>query len=742
MKACKAPRSLRLAVGAGAVAAAALSAGHASAEAGASDGGRAVGSVTVTATRAQHPYVDLQAPYKTDRSASGKITQDLLDLSKSVSVLSEQVIHDSGATSFRDLMRTQPGVTLGTGEGGNAYGDRIFIRGFDARNDIYVDGVRDPGVGSRETFAVEQVEILKGPSSTFGGRGTTGGAVSLVSKQARDMDFGDVEATVGTDQTRRLTVDVNRAISDSLAVRVNAMVHDSNVARRNDVWGERWGVAAAVRYQPTDKLVLSADYFHLQTNEMPDWGVPYDVANNRPFQVDPSNFYGVLARDFRETFSDISTVKAEYDPGGQVSLRSILRYGRGGNAYTASAPERPNPVAGTVSANAKRRDATTDYLVSQTEATFRFDTGPLEHALVTGFEISRERILNRGRATTECATLPCTGGTSNPLQDLHHPDPAMAWTVTDDDVTSLTRTRVNSRAAYALDTVRLGEHWQLLGGVRYDVYDVDLSQTTLATGAVTARSSKSRFWNWHVGLTYKPVANGSFYVSYGSSSNPSGEQLDSVALDYGGLDPRTVDLDPERNRAIEVGTKWNVFDEHLNLTAALFRIDKDNARMATAPGRDAPVALVGHMRSQGVELGASGAVTSRLSVFGGLTLLDAKITDAPIASDIGAKFPNVPDVSFTLTGRYQVTDRGYLGATANYNGRKHGGTVAAQDTQVPGYWRFDLFGGYQITRRIAVSFNILNVTDKVYYDALYRSATPFVYVAPGRSALVKLDYEF
>jgi catecholate siderophore receptor len=731
-----------LAAGVGALAAAALSAGHASAEAGDSDGGRTVDSVTVTATRAEHPYVDLQAPYKTDRLASDRITQDLLDLSKSVTVLSNQVIHDSGATSFRDLMRTQPGVTLGTGEGGNAYGDRIFIRGFDARDDVYVDGVRDPGVGSRETFAVEQVEIMKGPSSTFGGRGTTGGAVNLVSKQARDMDFTDVEATVGTDRTRRLTVDVNRALGDKLAVRVNAMVHGSDVARRDDVFNDRWGVAAAVRYQPTSKLVLSADYYHLDTDEMPDWGVPYDLAHNRPFQVDPSNFYGVLARDFRRTFADIATARVEFDPGGRVQLRSIFRYGRGGNAYTASAPERPDPVAGTVSANAKRRDATTDYLVNQTEATVRFDTGPVGHALVAGVEVSRERILNRGRATTECASLPCAGGTSNPLQDLYHPDPGIAWTVADDAITSLTRTRVNSRAAYALDTLRLGEHWQLLGGVRYDIYDADLSQTTLATGAVSARTANSRFWNWHVGLTYKPVPNGSLYVSYGSSSNPSGEQLDATAFDYGGLDPRTVDLAPERNRAVELGTKWNVFHEHLNLSAALFRIDKDNARMATAPGRDAPVALVGHERAQGIEFGASGAVSSRLSVFGGLTLLDAKITDSPIASQIGAKFPNVPDVSFTLTGRYQVTNRAYLGGTANYNGRKYGGTLAAQDTQAPGYWRFDLFGGYQITRRVAVSVNLLNLTDKVYYDALYRSATPFVYVAPGRSALLKLDYEF
>lgn len=730
----KAPKSLRL--GAGALLAATLSAGAAKAD----DAGD---SVNVTGYRLEHPYADPDAPYKTNRSASAKITQDLLDLSKSVSVLSEQVIHDSGATSFRDLMRTQPGVTLGTGEGGNAFGDRIFIRGFDARNDVYVDGVRDPGVGSREVFDIEQIEILKGPSSTFGGRGTTGGTVSLISKQPQMAgNFGDVELTLGTDQTRRAILDLNRIVSDKLTVRLNAMVHRSDVAGRDYVFNNRWGVAAAIRYQPVEQLVLGADYFHLDTDELPDWGVPYDIANNRPFQVDRNNFYGVLARDFRETFADIVTAKATWDPTGAVSLRTILRYGRSGNAYTASAPEQPNITAGTVRANAKRRDADTDYLVNQTDATFRFNLGPVQHVVVAGLEVSNEQILNRGRSFTECAVLPCTGATANPVMDLFHPNAAIPWTVNDNGVVSLTDTDVSSRAGYLLDTIRIGERLELLGGVRYDVYEPTLTQTSIATGAVTRRSARSSFWNWHVGVTYKPAPNGSLYASIGSSSNPSGEQLDSVSLDYGGLDPRIVNLAPERNRAYEIGTKWDLFEGHLNLTAALFRIEKVNARAPVAPGNTAAVVLLGKQRAQGIELGASGAISDRWSVFGGLTLLDAKITESPQAAQVGAKFPNVPSTSFNLTTRYKLTDKAHIGGTATYNSRRHGGTVAAQSTQIPSYWRLDLFGGYQLTGRVLVSFNILNLTDEVYYDALYRSATPFTYVAPGRSAQVKFDYHF
>jgi catecholate siderophore receptor len=743
MSSVRAPRSLRLAGGVAAATVAGMAAGTAFAQdtatvmAAAADA--TVDPVTVTARAVEHPYADPIAPYKTDRLAGTKITQDVLDLSKSVSVLSRQVIDDSGALTFRDLMRTQSGVTLGTGEGGNAFGDRIFIRGFDARNDVYIDGVRDPGVGAREVFAVEQIEILKGPSSAFGGRGTTGGAVSLISKKAEQGNFGKVEAALGTDTTKRIVVDINQKLSDTFAVRLNLLGHESRVAGRNEVFNNRWGAALALNWRPNEKLNVAADYYHVATDEMPDWGVPYDLANNRPFKVKRDNFYGVLQRDFRKTWTDIYTLRGSYDVSENLTFQTLFRYGNSLNAYVASAPEQPSTVTNTVRANAKRRDAVTEYYVNQTSGTAKFDTGRFRHTLVGGFEISREQILNRGRAFTECATLPCTGTTANPVQDLYNPNPNIAWTVTDNGIISRTNTRVDSKSVYALDTVKLGSRWEAFGGVRWDQYDIAFKQLTIATGALATRGQKTDFINWHAGLTFKPVSNGSIYLSYGSSSNPSGEQLDSVALDYGGLDIRTVNLDAERNKAYEFGIKWNLFDDHLMLTGALFRIDKVNARVAVGA---ATVVLDGAQRVQGAEITASGNVTPRWSVFGGLTLLDSEIRSSTTASQIGAKFPNIPEVSFNMSSRYQVTDRGYVGGTATYNGKRYGGTVSALTTSIPEFWRFDLFGGYKITDRIEVTLNILNITDKTYYDALYRSATPFTYVAPGRSALLHLDYKF
>lgn len=739
-KGYKAPRSLRLA-GMGAAALVGM-AGQASAQAAPETADEillaeatTVDQLTVEAQRRnEHPYADPVAPYKTDRSASNKLTEELLDVSKSVTVLSAEVIKDTGASTFRDLMRVQPGVTLGTGEGGNAFGDRLFIRGFDARNDVYIDGLRDPGVGARETFAIEQVEIMKGPSSAFGGRGTTGGAISLVTKQPTEIDIGDFELTVGTDDTRRATVDVSRHLSDTLAVRFNAMLHKSGVGGRDYVFNDRWGVAAAVELQATETLKLGADYFHLTTDELPDWGVPYDLPNNEPFQVRRENFYGVTARDFRKTFADVYTVNASWSPSEEVTLHTVVRYGQTGNAYAASAPERPNVVPGTVSANAKRRDSVSEYLAHNTDLTWRFMTGNISHTVVTGYDLSSEDVLNRQRAFTECAVLPCTGTDANPLLDLYNPDPTIPFG-TETMVRNRIDIGVKNRAVYVIDTIKFTPRWEAFVGLRYDHYDVSLEQTG---ETAAAREMDNEFVNWHLGVTYKPRENGSIYLSYASSSNPPGEQLDSTGLDYGGFDPRVVTIEPARNTSTELGTKWNLMDEHLNVTAAVFRTERDKVPVLI----EGVVQPIGEQRVDGFELTASGNLTPTWSVFGGFTQLWTEITDSPVAAQVGKQFPNVSETSLSFTSRHQLTDALHLGGTATYGSEKFGGTIQALDTRVPDFWRLDFFGGYRVSDRVEIGFNVLNATDTVYYDAIYRSATPFSYIAPGRSAAVTLDIDF
>ncbi|MBC7579932.1 MAG: TonB-dependent receptor plug domain-containing protein, partial [Tardiphaga sp.] len=222
----------------------------------------------------RNPYADPSAPYKSDRLAGNKFSEPLLNTPRTVTVLTKEILEDKNATSLRDVARSTAGVTLGTGEGGNAFGDRFFIRGFDARNDVFIDGIRDPAVSIRENFFTEQVEILRGPASSFAGRGTAGGAINIVTKQATDTNFQKVETTFGTDATKRVTVDINQVISPTLAVRVDGLFQDANVAGRNYVTDDRWGALGALKWTPTDAIKVTANYVHTDLSGLPDFGVP------------------------------------------------------------------------------------------------------------------------------------------------------------------------------------------------------------------------------------------------------------------------------------------------------------------------------------------------------------------------------------------------------------------------------------------------------------------------------------
>ena len=694
--------------------------------------------VTGQLPAAANPFADAHAAYKVDRSASAKLTEPLADTPKSITIIPKEVIEDLGAKSFRDLVRTQPGITLGTGEGGNAFGDRIFIRGFDARNDVYIDGLRDPGVTSREVFAVEQVEIVKGPSSSFGGRGTTGGAVSLISKTPQTRDFALVEGTGGTDATARFTADVNRKLGEHVQARVNGVFHDADVAGRDRVHNRRWGVAASLAWQPAPSVDVLVDYYHLTADGVPDWGHPFDVRTQQPFKVDRGNFYGVLGRDFLEGRADIGTVRATWRAGEHLRLDTKTRYGSNRNSYIASAPEspdlsNPDPSKWTVRANPKNRNATSATWANATDLTADFDTGPFHHSLVSGVEFSREKVINRPYAFASSETV---GAVIVPtqiiLQNLFAPNPDIAFSQFRTLSGARTETKVVSKAVYALDTVDLTPTLKLSGGLRWDDYKVRLDSLA-TTGVTTLTRNDSDFVNWNAGLVWKPAPAATLYLSAATSSNPSGEQTDGNGISYGGLAASTANLAPERNKSYEAGAKYAAGQGgHLLLTAAVFRTDKENARVSD------PVSglqlLVGQQRVTGFEVGAQGNLTPRLALFGGYTYLDATVRPTPLQP--GGVFPNIPKHSLALLTTYKLFDSVTIGGQANYNSRRFGGSTIGGTANLPAYWRFDATAKASVSSRVEVQLNLLNLTDKTYYDAIYRSGTPFAYVAPGRSALV------
>lgn len=693
-----------------------------------------------------NPYADAAAPYKVDHvQASGKFPEPLLNTPKTITVMSKEVLDDKHATSLREVGRSTAGVTLGSGEGGNAFGDRFFIRGFDARNDVFIDGIRDPAVSIRENFFTEQIEILRGPASSYAGRGTAGGALNIVTKQAGDRNFYNAESTFGTDQTKRVTIDVNQVVSPVFSVRTGGLFQDAEVAGRDFVTDNRWGAFLSTKWTPIEDLKITTNYVHTDLSGYPDFGVPYYKQGNVPVTsagIPRENWYGFLNRDFQTARQDFGTATAEYKVNEAVTLSSKVRGEHSLLNYIGTLPQNPvttspNPLRWTTTASAQSRYQTVDLWANQNDATFKLDTGGVKHTAVIGTEFSDERI-SIDRYTGLSSELFGGGSTSNGAVtgvNLYSPQyTSIPFSITPSLVGNPTRYDVDTKSVYVMDTANWRDILIMNAGIRYDGYGMNAANNT------ASKSFDSDLVNYNVGLVYKPMPIGSIYAAYATSANPFGSELDATGTDYGGVPPNTLlTLGPERNKAAELGTKWELVDRHLLVTGALFQTTKDNARETVNNLLTSGAAY----RIQGIDIEAEGKITDRWSVFGGLVLMQSKVTQSGVASNIGLQLANVAHQSFSLLSKYKFDDGWEVGGQAVFRSKVYGGTFAANTgNELPSYWRFDAFVEKQIDKNWTMKLYAQNLTNKLYYDTLYRSTVPFVAVAPGRAFYVITTAKF
>ena len=745
----------------------------------------------------RNPYADPTAPYKVDHmQASGKFPEKLVDTPRSVTVLSKELLEDKSATSLKQAILSTAGVTLGTGEGGNAFGDRFFIRGFDARNDIFIDGMRDAGVSVRENFFTEQVEILRGPASSFAGRGTAGGAINIVTKQATtEKSFYNMDTTFGSDQTKRVTLDVNQVVDPTFAIRAAGLFQDANVAGRDRVKDNRDGAFVATTWKPTDTIKITSNYIHTELTGMPDFGVPYYRPSTSStaggpfpdFGVNRNNFYGFVNRDFYRTGQDIGTINAEVQITPDLMLSNKIRESHSSQNYIGTLPESPTLAVGapftayTLTANPQSRYQATDVFANQTEATYKFnDLAGFKHTLLAGIEYDRERssIDSYTGLASEITTgtTPFTGGGSTSGVSVFFPQATdNPFPIPGGLTGKPTKIGIDTTSGYVVDSANYRDLLILNGGFRYDDYSLKTSGYSTA-GAFGQQSAEFLIPSFNLGLTLKPLPNGSVYVAYATSSNPVGAEFDGTSTAYGGINPTLNGANnqifgPEKNKAIELGTKWELFDRHLLVTAALFQTEKENAREAQNVGSAAAAAPLGctytppagsttvscitagaAYRIRGVDLGMGGNITDRWSVSAGLVLMQSEVTKslAPpanatlYASNVGRPLANIAHQSFSLLSKYQINDIWELGGQAVYRSQIYGGTLLAanQGTSIPGYWRFDAFTEAKINKNWRLKLAVNNIFDKRYYDALYQSAAPFVLEAPGRAAYLTISARY
>ncbi|PXW17644.1 TonB-dependent receptor [Paraburkholderia caballeronis] len=694
--------------------------------------------------------------FKTDHSSDIRFTAPLIDTPKSVSVIPQELIQSTGAATLTEALRTVPGITFGAGEGGNPLGDRPFLRGYDTQGSIFVDGMRDIGATTREVFNTERIEVIKGSDGAFGGRGGPGGSINITSKTPHLGNSAEGNVGLGSDSYRRFTADGNWQFADHAAFRLNVLSHNNDVAGRDEVNNSRWGVAPSIAFGLGTPTRVTASYYHLDTDDLPDSGIPYFYTTTNkpagvntlyPADVNRHNFYGLVDRDFRKTQSDIGTVRIEHDITPALTIRNTTRYTKASQDYIVTQPDdsQGNVANGMVWRRANTRASDVWSLANQTELYGEFHTGFLKHNFATGLELSRETAANDSYAVAAATGAICrTAGIGAPsgynCTSLWNPNPNDPWAGTVRRNEDPSRQRTTTKALYAFDTIEITPRWLANVGLRVDDYSTRFTNTAANGGTQIDRDDT--LFNYQFGLVFKPASNGSVYASIATSSTPAGALLgqgsetQSLTPGRGGVGVNAAQLGPEKNRSIEVGTKWDVLDKRLSLTGALFQIDTTNARV-TLPNNE--YAMVGGKRVQGLELGVAGKLTNKWQVFGGYTYLHSELRDnGKTTTDNGHEFPNTPRNSLSLWTTYDVLPQFTIGGGAFYMSQVFGDTANVH--AVPSYWRFDATARYRINKHFDVQLNVQNLFNRTYFDQAY--PTHYASIAPGRSAFVTMTARY
>ncbi|MES2751356.1 MAG: TonB-dependent siderophore receptor [Pseudomonadota bacterium] len=684
------------------------------------------------------PTIDVQETagsgegYQATQSTIARSPVPLLNTAQSVTVIPQQILREQNTTSLQEALRNVAGITFRAGEGGNG-GDNPYIRGFDARNDIFRDGVRDPGWYTRDTFSTERIEVLKGPSSFLFGRGSTGGVINTVTKTPKKQNYVEGEVSGAAPAGFRATLDANGQLNENVAARIAVMGQDLSKAGREVVDSRRWGVAPSIAVDVTDKTKLTASYIYQHTNQIPDFGVPFIAAapgttTRFPAPVPRSNFYGVLTPslpDVETNDAHIATLKIEHEINDQFRITNTSRYADITRFLRVNQP--PGGITAypgqnlniPVNRNRWQLNVHNKLAANQTDVVGKFETWGLQHTLATGMEFTQEDRTQVRQTITGLAPF-----------NLLYPDPypTNPGTVNAPILPGASASG-RSAAVYVADQIKINRWFEVMGGARFENYRS--SANAQATGAIPAPPTYSRtddMFSWRVGGIFHPTDNTSLYVMHGNSFNPSAEFITLTAAN--------ANLAPEENKTTELGAKADVLGGRLSLAAAVFRTEKTNMRVQD-PVTSTVNILAGVARVEGFEVSAQGRLSDKWEIIASYTHLDSRMVSTTVASQLGKELIQTPNNAFSLWTTYAITPDVTLGGGAYYVDAMWGNVD--NTTRVPDYWRFDAMASYKLAKNATLQLNVYNIADKYYYESAYSNwAVP----AAGRTAMLALRAKF
>jgi catecholate siderophore receptor len=692
-----------------------------------------VGSIVCLASFGAHAAVtedsnpaDLKEIVVTGHPSIDTFTTTFHDTPQNVTVVPQQVLTDQAVNNLQDALKNVPGITLNAGEGGT-HGDNINLRGFAASDDFFLDGLRDTGFYTRDSFNLDSIEVYKGPASALFGRGSTGGVINQVSKTPQLEDFIRGTVVGGTNSELRETADVNYRFGDTSAFRVDAMNHRSDVADRDFVDNRRWGVAPSLAFGIGAPTSLTLEYLHQAQDDIPDYGIPF--AFGKPVPVPRDTYYGLPSDDRARARVDVGTAIFKTQFNERLWLTDTARAGnyffdsRETAAHYGASPPAPGTPLDTVLTFRDRPSVqgTVSTLMNDANLHFRFATGPAQHHLVLGIELDREEA-DLTRFANQLNQIPGT--------PILAPDPFEPFPGHQTQVTQTPDTVTKTASALVQDIVDLGPQWQATLAVRLDRFNAEFNEPiTNAHFEHTDTIGSPR-----ASLVYKPLPSLSIYGSYGTSYDPSAENLS--------LSAKTASLGPEKDHTYEFGVKSVALSGRLALQAGVFQTEMINARVGDPTNPTAPQILAGEERVRGFEADAIGYLTDEWEITAGYTHLDSETIKSTDPGSVGAPLLNTAPNQANLWLVYEYQEAWKAGFGVNYLDRR--AADIDNTAHVPGYVTYDAMLSYRINRSLAVQLNGYNLTNKYYYANSYFSSPVENHVVPGagRTGLLTVSFSF
>lgn len=682
--------------------------------------------------------------YQATKTRVGKTYQDPQDVPQAVTTLTRELLHDQQVGSLREALRNVVGLSVNAAEGGRA-GDNFNLRGFYTFGDLYLDNMRDTAQYNRETFNLEQVDVLRGSAAMLFGRGQAGGVINQVSKMAELRDKNTITGSAGEYDYRQFTGDFNKQLTETAAIRVNVMDRHDETFRKNPTTGDRpsfdrQGVAVSFGAGIGTENEFFLNHIYTQTRDVPDFGIRFNTNTKRPMSQAPTGasertFWGDN-RNFDDSDTRMTTGIFTHKFSDDTQLRTQLRHANYKRAYWAKTPPGATQPQifptenGSVGGNVTRY---MDYetLNLQSDFSTKFELAGMKHSLLTGIEYLKEDSFR-----SNLLDLDATSGANF---SRHIKNYATRVTF-----------NANNYAAYVQDSIEFIPNWTVLAGVRRDY----MSSDNYTANNDTMRHLKYGENSYRTGLSWQPNPDRHYYLTFSDSFSPTADLYQLTV----------VPQPPERSRSIELGSKWLFLDGDLSFRTALFSTTKDWERNqdleATA------TILTKRRRTNGVEFEVTGKITDRWDMFAGIALLDARIINvadnyvgtAIVPADSrfeGQRARNTPIGTLNVWTTYAVTDAFKVGGGVEAKGERYAYVPSnSNTTQVnalftnghfnpnaaPGYARVDLMASYE-QPKWAVRLNVKNLLNKEYYDAVYDNGS---LVTPGnkRQAIITTEYKF